>query len=159
MSGPFKLKSGNTTSFKQMGSSPGKQSSSFGLSEKHFLERESTIPQVDAPVPPPSREKPSDKVDTAKLDDPKKSTKDVDDKKKAMLNKRLQEIMSNPTTWKKPPKVKKKKLTKGDVLQTMLVPRINPKKSRKVIKHYGEKVIKKGKSLYGKAKKYLKSEI
>ena len=47
MSGPFKLRSGNVTPFKQMGSSPAKQ-------EKHFLERESTIPEVGAPVPPPS---------------------------------------------------------------------------------------------------------
>ena len=43
----FKMRSGNATPFKQMGSSPVKQ-------EKHFLERKPTIPEVDAEVPPPS---------------------------------------------------------------------------------------------------------
>ena len=52
----------------------------------------------------------------------------------------------------------KTKVTKGDVLQTLVAPNVNIKKTVKVAKHYGSKAIKKGKSLYSKAKKYLKSD-
>jgi hypothetical protein len=124
----FKLKSGNTSSFKNLGSSPMRQ-------EKHFLEKKPTIPMEEHKGGDPNyKSKPK----------PETKLKPLGENKKQDIN--------------KPPKAKiktKTKVSKGDVLQTVLVPQINPKKSRKVIKHYSKKAIKKGKEVIKKSSKYL----
>ena len=136
--GPFKLRSGNSPLFKQMGSSPMRQ-------EKHFLERETTIPMETHGGGDPSY-----KSKSPKLNPPGESKK--------------QDIITDPpkngeTKNGEVESKSKTKVTKGDVLQTIIVPQINPKKSKKVLTHLQQKAIKKGKSLYSKAKKYLQSEI
>ena len=137
----FKMRSGNSPLFKQMGSSPMRQ-------EKHFLERETTIPMEKHEGGDPSYK--SKLKSKPKLNPPGESKK--------------QDIITAPpkngkTKNGKVESKSKTKVTKGDVLQTIFVPQINPKKSRKVITHLQQKAIKKGKSLYSKAKKYLQSEI
>ena len=144
MATPFKLKSGNTSTFKNMGSSPMYQ-------EKHFLEKKKSIPMETHEGGDPSY-KPTLKQGL------KEGGKEADVDRPSPIT---------PITLAKPRKDGeiKTKVTKGDVLQTLIVPRVNIPKTLKVMKHYTppkikekvKKVIKKGKSLYGKAKKYLQS--
>jgi len=188
----FKMRSGNTTAFKMMGSSPNKQSKDFGLMNKQSkdwfnvkgylkgeqglipdfegkptvetlsniskgiqgankkmkkgllntlldrrskkrmlkevkknLRNERNMPPPSPPTPPPVDPRDRTNEPNVLKEDmrpykklPTKSTKphtvptkeEAENKaKKAILNKRLQDITNNPTTRKKPPKVKKSK--------------------------------------------------
>jgi len=168
---PFKLKSGNTPLFKQVGSSPAKQKEIYGsisasaerlgkAEEKHFLERKPTIPM--------EKHKGGDPNYSPKLkSDPKSKNK-----------KRTIGTPESKIEKKMEKKGKTTNITKGDVLQTVLVPTVDLKKTIKVGEHYTKKVVKKGKELikkdpiikyinkgsgiipntFNKVKKYLKSD-
>ena len=128
MGTPFKLKSGNASTFKNMGSSPMRQ-------EKHFLEKKTTIPMEEHKGGDPNY-KPKLK--------PEPKLKPIGKNKEQNIN--------------KPPKAKTKtktKVTKGDVLQTLVVPNVDIKKTVKVVKHYGSKAVTKVKKANKKATKYL----
>ena len=145
---PFKLKSGNSPLFKQVGSSPAKQKEIYGsiaasaerlgnTEGKHFLERKPTIPME------------------------KHKGGDPNYKPKLKSKPKLKPLGPNKKVNIGVPKGKKTntKITKGDVLQTILIPQVDLKQTIKVGKHYTNKAIKKGKELYNKTKDYLSSEI
>tara|TARA_R110002020_G_scaffold179432_1_gene373011 strand:- start:10 stop:474 length:465 start_codon:yes stop_codon:yes gene_type:complete len=149
---PFKLKSGNKSSFKNLGSSPMHQ-------EKHFLERKPTIP-----------------MEKHKGGDPNYKPELKSKPKLKPLGQNKKRDMGVPQIPEK--KKTNTNITKGDVLQTVLIPQVDLKKTIKVGEHYTKKAIKKGKELlkkdpiikylnkgsgtipkiYGKVKKYLKSD-
>ena len=132
---PFKLKSGNTPLFKQVGSSPAKQ--------KHFLEKKKTIPMETHEGGDPNYK--------PKLKPKLKS----EPKLKPLVQNKKVDIVKPQEKGKE----KKTNITKGDVLQTIIVPQVDLKKTVEVGKHYTNKAIKKGKELYNKTKDYLNSEI
>ena len=147
MAGPFKLKSGNSPLFKQMASSE-----KFDSGETHFLERKTSIPMEthgggDPTYKPTLKSKPKPNPNPNPNPNPKT-------------------VKSYPVPLHGDVKIPKTKVSKGDVLQTLVAPNVNIPKTLKVVEHYTppkvkekvKKVIKKGKSLYGKAKKYLQSD-
>ena len=133
MAGPFKMKG-----------SPMQRNFGIGK-EKHFLEREATIPMETHKGGDP-KYKPTLKSKTSKSKDSKAPTD----------NGRHIDAVGDLL---KKEKSKSTQLTKGDVLQTLIFPEKNIKKTTKVVEHYRKKAIKGGKSLYGKVKKYLKSGV
>ena len=137
MATPFKLKSGNASTFKNMGSSPVRQ-------EKHFLEKKTTIP-----------------MEEHKGGDPNYKPKLKPEPKLKPLGKNKEQNINKP-----PKKKTKTTVSKGDVIQTLVAPNVNIPKTIKVVKHYTppkvkkkvKDVISKGRSYYSKAKKWLKSD-
>ena len=134
--------------------------------EKHFLEKKPTIPM--------EKHKGGDPNYKPKSNSPDAKHKTMGTPQSKPLAKPQIESLFFPLGKKG--KGKPTNITKGDVLQTVLVPQVDLKKTIKVGEHYTKKAIKKGKEvikdsskylnkgsgtipkIYSKVKKYLKSD-
>ena len=140
----FKLKS-QGAAFKMMGSSPmqkdgfRKGATKATTGGGNFLERKPTIP-----------------MEKHKGGDPNYKTKKAPKRKEPTLgpDKKPESVMETPVPVTKKPE----KITKGDVIQTLVAPHADIKKTFNVTKHYTKQAVKGGKKVYRKVKNYLKSE-
>tara|TARA_R110002020_G_scaffold147094_1_gene322161 strand:+ start:47 stop:658 length:612 start_codon:yes stop_codon:yes gene_type:complete len=134
----FKMRSGNATPFKQMGASPAKQigpDNPYGDGRIEQYKGSSLTKAPIIPVQPIEGGSPS--MIPIKGGDAEKA-------KKAMLNKRLQEIMSNPTTPQKPPPTKQGTPggDAGEAIDHWVKYKKGLKKKAKKVKNIGKKIVK-----------------